>query len=143
MTRQCPFHRDQADYLRDRGERGRAAVTPPQGYFAVLSPLGEHLAQKTESQPDTRASGVSIPRLAKLLWLLVQRAGADTVGAIGNRAKPSLILEFQRPEGRCRQPRDRTRNTAVSLPVHASRRLSPTPDIRAASGGGTDMAERA
>ena len=92
----CPFHRDQADYLRDRGERGRAAVTPPQGYFAVLAPLGEHLAQKTESQPDTRASGVSIPRLAKLLWLLIKRAGADTVGAIGNRAKPSLILEFQR-----------------------------------------------
>lgn len=92
----CPFHRDQADYLRDRSERSRAAVTPPQGYFAVLAPLREHLAQKTASQPDTRASGASIPRLAKLLWLLIQRAGADTVGAIGNRAKPSLALEFQR-----------------------------------------------
>ncbi|MBC7504644.1 MAG: hypothetical protein H7267_02785 [Sandarakinorhabdus sp.] len=90
----CPFYRDQADYLEAHNRTEPAPVCVPQGYFSVLKPQGEHLAQAPDGHDSHRAHRLSVPRLAKLLWQLIENAETNVVEAIGDRPRPSIALEF-------------------------------------------------
>jgi len=93
----CPFHRDQALMLRERQRLDPKPITPPDGYFAALKPLGEHLAQQpVNDADDNRVRGASVPRLARLLWLLLDAAGTNIVEPPGTRTRPSITHEFER-----------------------------------------------
>lgn len=91
----CPFYRDQADYVRERQRDEPRPLAPPDGLFAVLKPLGEHLAQQPiDDADDNRVRRASVPRLARLIWQLIERAGTNIIEPIGQRPKPSIGVEF-------------------------------------------------
>src|SRR3546814_12106765 len=51
---------------------------PPIGFFEVLRPAPENLAQRPESDTtDDRTRHGSIPRLARLLWRLMMLSGLN------------------------------------------------------------------
>ena len=94
----CPFHRDQA-LTPPEQQRGvdPKPLSPPSGYFAALKPLGEHLAQQpVDDADDNRVRGASIPRLARLLWSLLDAAGTIVIDPPQARARPSITREFDR-----------------------------------------------
>lgn len=91
----CPFYRDQADYAREKRRDKSRPLAPPDGLFAVLKPLGEHLAQQPiDDADDNRVRRASVPRLARLIWQLIERAGTNIIEPIGERPKPSIGIEF-------------------------------------------------
>ncbi len=91
----CPFFRDQAAYLRDRERHDAKPLTRPGGFFAALKPTGEHLAQRPiDDADDNRIRSGSVPRLARLLWDLVDLAGTNIIGPIGGRPRPEIRVEF-------------------------------------------------
>ena len=67
----------------------------PDGFFSVLKPMGEHLAQAAEPAPP-RPRAPSVPRLARLLWLLLERARTNIVEAVADRQPASIGAEFKR-----------------------------------------------
>lgn len=71
----CPFFREQTPFrLREKNSE----VTPHKlldGYFAILKPEIMKLAQAPDdAEPDDRARREAVPRLAKLLWTIMDRA---------------------------------------------------------------------
>jgi hypothetical protein len=93
----CPFHRDQTLVDRDGRPLDPKPLVAPTGYFAALKPLGEHLAQQpVDDADDNRVRGASVPRLARLLWLLLDSAGTNIVDAPPARERPSMSHEFER-----------------------------------------------
>ena len=91
----CPFHRDQADYARDRTRSEALPLIAPEGYFAVLKPAAEHLAQRPDGEERDRIVRPSAPPLlARLLWRLIDDAGTNVVEAIGDRPAPAIYREF-------------------------------------------------
>jgi hypothetical protein len=91
----CPFYRDQADYVRERQLHEPRALTPPDGLFAVLKPVGEHLAQQpVDDADDNRLRRPSVPRLARLIWQLIERGNTNIIEPVGQRPKPSIGVEF-------------------------------------------------
>lgn len=79
----CPFFRDQ---VTNRITEVRCATTPadpPSGFFEVLRPAPERLAQRPEEdRNDDRTRQASTPRLARLLWRLMHSAGVNTVAPL-------------------------------------------------------------
>lgn len=77
----CPFHMPQAPQrLRESGQDSLYEIAPPGGLFNAHQKAPEKLAQKPDaSDPDDRARGVSTPRLGKLLWLLLEKAGSNVL----------------------------------------------------------------
>ena len=93
----CPFHRDQADYIRDRTRAERLPLIAPDGYFSILKPAAEHLAQRPEGEERDRIVRPNAPPLlARLLWRLLEDAGTNVVEAIGDRPAPAIYREFHR-----------------------------------------------
>ncbi len=90
----CPFFRDQVIGA-ERTIDLRPDYAVPDGFFAVLKPIGEHLAQASEPAPP-RPRAPSVPRLARLLWLLVERARTNVVEPVTDRETPSIGYEFKR-----------------------------------------------
>lgn len=79
----CPFFRDQ---VTNRITEVRSATTPtdpPSGFFEVLRPAPNRLAQRPEDEAnDDRTRNASTPRLARLLWRLMDNAGVNTVAPL-------------------------------------------------------------
>lgn len=75
----CPFHLPQAPpRIRETMKDSLYAIGLPKGLFSAHQKAPEKLAQKPEDiEPDDRSRGVAIPRLGKLLWLLLERAGSN------------------------------------------------------------------
>ena len=75
----CPFHLPQApSRIRETMKDSLYAIGLPKGLFSAHQKAPEKLAQKPEDiEPDDRSRGVAIPRLGKLLWLLLERAGSN------------------------------------------------------------------
>ena len=93
----CPFHRDQANYALDRTRSEALPLVAPEGYFAVLKPAAEHLAQRPDGEERDRLVRPSAPPLlARLLWRLIDDAGTNVVEAIGDRPAPAIYREFHR-----------------------------------------------
>ncbi|MGB3473030.1 MAG: hypothetical protein WBA51_19610, partial [Erythrobacter sp.] len=74
----CPFHLPQAPpRIRETMKDSLYAIGLPKGLFSAHQKAPEKLAQRPEDiEPDDRSRGVAIPRLGKLLWLLLERAGS-------------------------------------------------------------------
>jgi len=87
----CPFHLPQAPpRIRETVKDSLYAIGIPKGLFSAHQKAPEKLAQRPEDiEPDDRSRGVAIPRLGKLLWLLLERAGSNILRelpATGRRA---------------------------------------------------------
>jgi hypothetical protein len=75
---QCPFFREAATNRLSEVRGRHSAADPPHGYFEALRPAPEKLAQKPEEQGiDDRTRQASVPRLARLLWRLIDLAGVN------------------------------------------------------------------
>ena len=94
----CPFFRDQATNRLSEVRTQESPADPPIGYFEVIRPAPENLAQRPDSDDtDDRTRQGSVPRLARLLWRLM------AISAL-NRCPPpcqddperSIKGEFQR-----------------------------------------------
>ncbi|USI75123.1 hypothetical protein [Sphingomonas morindae] len=93
----CPFFRDQ---VTNRITETRSALTPadsPVGYFEVLRPAPEKLAQRPlDDASDDRTRSASVPRLARLLWRLLNNAGLNIAPPMTEeRAERSIVHEFR------------------------------------------------
>jgi hypothetical protein len=77
----CPFFRPQAPHrLRDAGSSELHEIGHPDRLFNAHRLTPEKLAQVPEGdEPDDRSRGVAIPRLARLLWWLLERAHLDEI----------------------------------------------------------------
>ena len=95
----CPYFRDQAP------PRIREKLTPAthrmasDGFFELLRPMPEHLAQSpTYTSPDDRTRGASVPRLARLLWELIDTARRNVILPIATtkgQGRRSISAEFK------------------------------------------------
>ncbi len=88
----CPFFREQI--LADARTRREPARNTPDGYFAVLKPAPLALAQAPEEDLSPRDSAShGTPRLAKLLWRLLETSGRTTIPAIESEER-TIAAEF-------------------------------------------------
>lgn len=80
----CPFHRPQAPQrFRERATAVPRGIAEPDGYFSALGLAAEKLAQAPDDADlDDRSRGVAIPRLARLLWRLMDDAGVNVLDAL-------------------------------------------------------------
>ncbi|WP_067490652.1 hypothetical protein [Erythrobacter sp. CCH5-A1] len=77
----CPFYLPQAPpRIRETAKDSLYTIDLPKGLFSAHQKAPEKLAQKpVDTEPDDRSRHVAIPRLGKLLWLLIERAGANVL----------------------------------------------------------------
>lgn len=80
----CPFFRPQAPQrFRERATAVPRGIAEPDGYFSALALAAEKLAQAPgDTDLDDRSRGVAIPRLARLLWRLMDTAGVNILDAL-------------------------------------------------------------
>jgi len=94
----CPFFRDQATNRITQVRNPETPADPPSGYFEALRPAPEKLAQRPEEDStDDRTRSASLPKLARLLWRLLNVSGLNIAPPIS--AKPperSISLEFRK-----------------------------------------------
>lgn len=93
----CPFFREQATNRLSEVRTHESAADPPMGYFEVLRPAPEKLAQKPEEDSsDDRTRQGSVPRLARLLWRLLHISGLNRVPPLGeDHVGHSISDEFR------------------------------------------------
>lgn len=91
----CPFFRDQAAYRQLLTDVVSRPLERPDGFFSVLKPVPEHLSQRPEDDADNdRARGPSVPRLARLLWGLMDRASTNIIPNAGSARSASISSAF-------------------------------------------------
>lgn len=91
----CPFFRDQATNRITQTGRAPGSAAPPSAYFAALRPAPEKLAQRPANGPiDDRTRQLPTPRLARLLWRLIDLAGVNHCHAHRCAAPPSISNAF-------------------------------------------------
>lgn len=93
----CPFFRDQVTHRITEVRSRETPADPPAGFFEVLRPAPEKLAQRPEEDPsDDRTRHASVPRLARLLWRLIDAAGTNRVPPEQHESEPASIKrEFE------------------------------------------------
>ena len=94
----CPFFREQAPpRIRERATATPRSINEPDGLFSAHRLAPEKLAQlPADTEPDDRTRGVAIPRLARLLWLLMEMAHVNVVDPleVGEPRTTSMASEF-------------------------------------------------
>ncbi|AOH87245.1 hypothetical protein AWL63_24115 (plasmid) [Sphingomonas panacis] len=93
----CPFFRDQATNRISEVRNPETPADPPVGYFEVLRPAPEKLAQRPdEDSSDDRTRNASMPRLARLLWRLLNASGLNRSSPISEEPpERSITQEFK------------------------------------------------
>lgn len=93
----CPFFRDHVTHRIAEIRSRETLVDPPSGFFEVLRPVPEKLAQKPEEDAsDDRTRHASVPRLARLLSRLINAAGTNRVAPELHETDPASIKrEFE------------------------------------------------
>ena len=93
----CPFFREQATNRLSEVRTQESPADPPTGYFEVLRPAPEKLAQRPEEDSsDDRTRQASVPRLARLLWRLLNLSGLNRTVPLGEeQADHSIGDEFK------------------------------------------------
>ena len=92
---ECPFFRDQVTNRITEVRSHNTPTDPPAGFFEVLRPAPEKLAQRPEEDSnDDRTRNASTPRLARLLWRLMETAGSNSIAPIGAGPDWSIKEEF-------------------------------------------------
>ena len=96
----CPFFREQAPpRIREKATATPRTINEPDGLFSAHRLAPEKLAQlPDDDEPDDRTRGVAIPRLARLLWLLMEMAHVNVIEPleIGEPREARMALEFAR-----------------------------------------------
>ncbi len=91
----CPFFRDQATNRITEVRNRSTPADPPSGFFEVLKPAPENLSQRPEEDvTDDRTRNASVPRMARLLWRLLDTAGVNTVAPISAGEERSIRAGF-------------------------------------------------
>ena len=91
----CPFFRDQATNRLTEVRTRNMPTDPPAGFFEVLRPAPEKLAQRPEDDSqDDRTRNASTPRLARLLWRLLDNAGCNQIAPLMIGQEWSIKEEF-------------------------------------------------
>lgn len=91
----CPFFRDQATNRITEVRNRSTPADPPSGFFEVLKPAPENLSQRPEEDvTDDRTRNASVPRMARLLWRLLDTAGVNTVAPISAGEERSIKAGF-------------------------------------------------
>ncbi len=93
----CAFFRDQVTHRITEVRSRETPADPPAGFFEVLRPAPEKLAQRPEEDAsDDRTRHASVPRLARLLWRLIDAAGTNRVPPEQHETEPASIKrEFE------------------------------------------------
>lgn len=98
----CPFYREQAPQrIREKSSAVPGEISHAKNFFSAHKRAPEKLAQgPTNLEVDDRTRGVAIPRLARLLWMLLEKAGTTIVPYLPESGSgPSgLYEEFRRVE---------------------------------------------
>jgi len=96
----CSFYRAQAPQrFREKPSAAPGALTPPEGFFLAHRLAPEKLSQMPdELDPDDRSRGVAIPRLARLLWRLMDLAQVNILEPLppDRGASHSMSEQFAR-----------------------------------------------
>ena len=96
----CPFFLPQAPpRIRETAKDSLYSIDLPKGLFSAHQKAPEKLAQKPlDTEPDDRSRHVAIPRLGKLLWLLIERAGTNVLRELppsgGRQASISAEMRY-------------------------------------------------
>ena len=97
---ECPFFREQAPQrIREKTSDTPREISHPKDFFSAHKRAPEKLAQGPNGiEVDDRTRGVAIPRLARLLWLILERAETHVVPYLpATGSGPSgLYHEFRR-----------------------------------------------
>lgn len=93
----CPFFRDQATNRITQVRNPTTPADPPTGYFEVLRPAPEKLAQRPDgASSDDRTRDASMPRLARLLSRLLNVSALNMTAPIADEpAERSIVQEFR------------------------------------------------
>lgn len=76
----CTYYREQAPPRLREIESNRKAITPTDGYFAILHPDAVQLSQKPEDEDiDDRTRHKTTPKLARMLWQLLTISGLTRI----------------------------------------------------------------
>jgi hypothetical protein len=90
----CPFFRDQATNRVSEVRRPHGPADPPHGFFEALRPAPEKLAQRPDAAAsDDRTRQASVPRLARLLWRLIDVAGLNCCPPLSQEPSPPTITD--------------------------------------------------
>ena len=91
----CPFFRDQVTSRISEVRSHTTPADPPSGFFEVLRPAPEKLAQRPDDDAvDDRTRSASVPRLARLLWRLMDNAGNNRIAPLAYGAEWSIKESF-------------------------------------------------
>ncbi|MEM7687455.1 MAG: hypothetical protein AAF291_00405 [Pseudomonadota bacterium] len=90
--RDCPFYLPQApDRIRENADGAHFEIDYPRGLFNAHKEAPEKLSTKPDvSEPDDRSRGVTIPRLGKLLWMLLEAAGTNVIDGLPEVGRPDF-----------------------------------------------------
>lgn len=98
--RRCPFYLPQApDRIRERAGNSLFEIEFPKGLFSAHKRAPEKLAQQPgDQEPDDRSRGVAIPRLGKLMWMLLEAAHTNVLASLPRQGKADHGIrdEFER-----------------------------------------------
>lgn len=98
--RRCPFFLPQApDRIRETANDTLFEIEYPKGLFNAHKLAPEKLAQEPpDSEPDDRSRGVAIPRLGRLMWMLLEAAHTNVLPSLPaeGSADFSIRREFAR-----------------------------------------------
>lgn len=91
----CPFFRDQVTNRITEVRSHTTPTDPPSGFFEVLRPAPEKLAQRPDQDSnDDRTRNASTPRLARLLWRLLDNSDCNHVAPLSYGQEWSIKEEF-------------------------------------------------
>ena len=97
----CPFFRDSATNRITHVHNRSNPAEPPTGFFELLRPAPDKLAQKPEKDlTDDRTRNASIPRLARLLWRLIDASGVNRLPSLLETDRDHSIAREFRALGR-------------------------------------------
>ncbi|MGF7155979.1 hypothetical protein [Novosphingobium gossypii] len=88
--RRCPFYLPQApDRIRERAGNSLFEIEFPKGLFNAHKKAPEKLAQQPgDQEPDDRSRGVTIPRLGRLMWMLLEAAHTNVLASLPPEGTP-------------------------------------------------------
>lgn len=91
----CPFFREQVTSRISETSSHTTPADQPSGFFEVMRPAPEKLSQRPDDDAvDDRTRNASVPRLARLLWRLMDNAGCNRIAPLAYGTEWSIKEEF-------------------------------------------------
>jgi len=98
----CPFFRPSFDYQLPPTNNEPKPLRPVEGFLDSLQPLGANLAQRPdETSIPAGAKPRGVPRLARILWTLIEAAGLNSLTPDKVAVQRSILQEFRKLRKGC------------------------------------------